>query len=219
MTGDQNDIASRIERMIPPWFGSSDNSPAINALVQGMSYALAFVYSLYAWAKLQTRVATMSGGWLDLAAGDYFGDGLRRFGNETDASYSRRIRLEVFRDRNTRNGIDHAVYDLTGNHPTIYESFRPSGNACMGDVGFAMGTAGLLGSSQAPFQVIITTPAPTGYGIPGRPGIGDTLNGIGDTFSLAGPSDVVANGPASLDLATAIDRVRTAGITYYITLQ
>lgn len=216
MKGDQADQFARLQSLLPPWFGASDESPAVNAVLQGAAWALAFVYGLYAFALTQIRIATASGGWLDLIAVDYFGDDLRRFGSESDANYSRRIRLEILRQRNTRAGIDRAVFDLTANHPDIYEAFRPASCACLGTLGFALGAVGLLGSSGAPLEVIVATPAPTGYGVPNRPGWNDTLNGIQDTFSLSGDGDVVANGPTFTDVIKALERVRSAGVAYYI---
>jgi hypothetical protein len=215
-TGDSSDLLSRLQRLVPPWFGRSDLSPVVNSALQGVAWALSFAYSLYAFAVLQTRLATMNGGWLDLAAGDYFGDDLRRFGAEQDATYSRRIRLEVLRDRNTRNGIDRAVYDLTANHPTIFEAFRPADCGGLGTYSLVCGQAGGWGSAGAAFQVIVATPAPTGYGIPNLPGWDATTGGIDATFVLTNDTDFVANGPTPLNVLNALERVRTAGITYFV---
>lgn len=216
MTGDQDDIYARLRRLMPPWFGNEDDSPVVVAALQGAAWSLAFVYSLFQFAKLQTRIATSIGGWIDLASADYFGDQLRRFGFENDTSYSRRVRLEILRDRNTRNGIDRAVFDLTGNHPSIYEAFRPADCGGWGLPVFALGYTGAWGSFGAAAEVIITTPAPKGYGIPNRPGWNDTHGGVGDTFSLADDTDVVANGPTQADVLKALERVRTAGLLYYV---
>lgn len=214
--GDTTDLTSRLQRLVPPWFGRLDMSPAFAAGLQGAAWALSFVYSLYAFAVLQTRLATMSGGWLDLAAGDYFGDDLRRFGLEQDGIYSRRIRLEILRDRNTRNAIDRAVYDLTANHPAIFEAFRPADAGGWGTYALALGAVGAWGSADAAFQVIVVTPAPTGYGIPNLPGWDATTGGIDATFVLANDTDLVANGPTSLNVLNALERVRTASITYFV---
>lgn len=216
MTGDQADLYGRLKRLLPPWFGREDDSPVVGAFVQGVAAVLSYLYSLYAYAKLQTRFATMSGGWLDLGSGDFFGATLPRFGGEPDASYSRRIRLEVLRPRNTRTAIDRAVFDLTGNHPAIYEAWRPMDCGALGDPSFTLGFAGQLGSAGARFQVQITTPAPAGFGIPNRPGWGDPAGGLEGTFSLADPADVIANGPTPTDVLNALERVRTAGRTYYV---
>lgn len=217
MTGDQADLTARIKSVLPRWFGFEEGeNPVLNALVQGAAQALAFIRSLIAFAALQTRIATATGGWLDLIAADYIDGGLTRFAGETDAQYSRRIRLEVLRDRNTRYAIDRAVFDLTGNHPTIYEGWRPATCGGLGSPSLSLGTTGRLGSSGAPAEVIVTTPAPRGYGIPGRPGWGNTVGGWGSVFSLASASDVIAPGPTPFDMIAALERVRTEGITLYV---
>lgn len=216
MTGDQDDLFSRIWSVLAPWFGDPTTSPVIAAAVQGAAWALAFIYSLYAFAKAQTRFATMSGGWLDLGAGDFFGDRLPRFGGEPDSSYARRIRLEVLRDRNTRNAIDRAVFDLTGDHPTVFEPWRPADCGCLG-VDMWLGGPSLLGTPTAPFTVYITTPAPKGFGIPNLPGLDDAAAGLDSTLTLADAADTIANGPTPADVLDALERVRTAGRTYYVT--
>lgn len=214
MTGSQDDVYARLKQTLPPWFGREDDSPSVNALMQGAAWVLSFLYSLFLFAKLQTRFATMTGGWLDLGAGDYFGGALRRFGSEPDSSYGRRIRLEVLRPRNTRTGIDRAVYDLTGNHPTIFEPWRPADVGCIG-VSMWVGY-GMPGTPTAPNTVYITTPAPRGFGIPNVPGLDDSLTGIEATLALADTADVIANGPTPTDVLNALERCRTAGRTYLV---
>jgi hypothetical protein len=214
MIGDQADCYARLKQNLPPWFGREDDSPAFNALVQGAAWVLSFFYSLYLYAKLQTRFATMTGGWLDLGASDYFGEALHRFGGEPDGVYSRRIRLEVLRPRNTRTGIDRAVFDLTGNHPAIYEGWRPADIGCVGAT-LWVGTVP-IGTPTAPNTVYITTPAPRGFGIPNVPGLNDSLTGLESTFALADAADTIANGPTPTDVLNALERVRTAGRTYFV---
>lgn len=217
MTGDQDDVHARLRQVLPPWFGREDDSPVLSALLEGAAWVLSYFYSLFAFAKLQTRIATASGGWLDLASGDFFGQRLRRFGGELDAIYSRRIRLEVLRDRNTRNGIDRAVFDMVGRHPTIFEGFRPADCAAWGiPQTFGCGVYGAYGSVSAPFQVIITVSPPRGYGIPNRPGWNDVAGGLDATFTLASELDVQASGPTQPDLLDAIERVRSAGVVYFV---
>lgn len=216
MTGDQDDLYARLKRLAPPWFGREDDSPVLTALLQGAAWALSFAYALFAFAKLQTRIATATGGWLDLASGDFFGEQLRRFGGELDPIYSRRIRLEVLRDRNDRNGVDRAVFDLTGGHPLVFEAFRPADCGGLGDPSFAWGVTGRYGSSQAAFQVLITAAPPRGYGVPDRPGWDDPAAGVEFSFSLASDLDVVANGPTQADVLAALERVRSAGVTYFV---
>lgn len=218
MIGDIDDTSARLRRLLPPWFGREDDSPAVSALLQGAARILAHVYSLWAFAKLQTRIATSTGGWLEMAAADYIG-AFPRFAGEDDAKYSRRIRLEVLRDRNTRNAIDRAVYDLTGAHPDIYEAWRPGDCGGYGTPGLAYGMAGRYGSRRAPFEVIVSVPEPQNYGIPNRPGYGAALAGYGmPTWAYADDADIMGSGPTLADIYAGLERVRTAGVTYYVRL-
>lgn len=216
MTGDQADIEARLLAVIPPWFGSPEERPVVGALVSGTASLLAWVYQLYLFAKLQTRLATATGGWLDLAAADFF-TSFPRFQGETDRPYSRRIRLEVLRDRNTRHAIDRQVYDLTQDHPEVYEAWR--GGCCggWGTPGMAYGLVGRWGSGGAPGETIIITPDLANYGIPNRGAWGTQLGGYGQgNFSWVTDDDTVGSGPTRNDFLAALDRIRTEGCTYYV---
>jgi hypothetical protein len=217
MVGDQDDITGRLKRLLPPWFGPDGAFPAVEAFAAGAAKVLAGIYDLWAFAKLQTRIATSTGGWLELTAADFI-DAFPRFPGESDAAYSRRIRLEIFRPRNTRRGIDRAVFDLTGDHPDIFEAWRPGDCGGYG-VPSAMGygVAGLYGSGGARFEVIVSTPQLRNYGIPNRPGYGATFIGYGGpTWGYADDNDLVGSGPKIADVLAALKRVRMAGITYYL---
>jgi hypothetical protein len=126
MTGDEADVAARLKRMLPPWFGQSGGTiPVIDAVFAGAAWALAFVYQLYSYAKLQTRLSTATDGWLDLAAEDFFGDQLPRKAGEADAAYSARIRAALLAPSNTTAAISGAVTSIVGATPRITEPWRP----------------------------------------------------------------------------------------------
>lgn len=216
MIGDTDDMASRLLAALPPWFGGTDEHPVLDALLQGVGWLLSFLFGRYLFAKLQTRLATATGGWIDLAAYDFFGTNLPRLNGEDDTKYSRRVRLEVFRDRNTRNAIDRAVYDLLGVHPRLLEPWNPLDTNGLGCPQFALGRSGRLGSITAPYMMQIEFPYPQNYGIPARPGLGDPQGGLGNVFSLADQSDMVGVGASIEDVFAALERVRMAGITYYV---
>lgn len=216
--GDQNDVAGRIWGLLPSgWFGRRGDSPIVEALAQGGGWALSNSFSLYAAAKALTRIATMTGGWLEFAAGDYF-DQFNRLSGEGDTSYARRIRLEVFRPRNTRYAIDRAVFDLTATHPTIVETWRPGDCGGWGTTAFAFGGPGIYGSRATSYDVLIFTPQPTNYGIPNRGGWGSYVGAYGTpaNFSFADANDIVGSGASQADILSALERVRTAGITYWV---
>ncbi|MGZ5029017.1 MAG: phage head spike fiber domain-containing protein [Methylobacter sp.] len=123
MTGDQSDISKRIKALIPPWLG--DVTPYLDSLIQGMAYTGSFVYSLIAYAKLQTRIKTATDGWLDMISADFFGSALPRQANQSDTSFRNRIIINLFRERATRAGIVKVLQDLTGRTPVIFEPLRP----------------------------------------------------------------------------------------------
>src|SRR5579859_916172 len=155
-TGDTQDIASRIFRWLPARWFPTDQRTLIQAIVNGLAAGLASIYSMIAYVALQVRIATATDGYLDLIAGDFFGNRLPRIAGELDPLYSARIRREIMRERVTREAIDRIIYDTTGNHPVIIELNRVS------DIGgwrqgFAWGV-GSYGSKGAPFQVFVTTP-------------------------------------------------------------
>jgi hypothetical protein len=56
-TGDTSDITARLKGALPArWFG--DTAPIRDALLTGWATAHSFLYSLYLYAKLQTRILT-----------------------------------------------------------------------------------------------------------------------------------------------------------------
>lgn len=217
--GDQDDILARLKKTLPSsWFGPEGEFPAIEAFLYGAAWVGARIFEFYAYAKLQTRIATQTGGWLELTSADFFDD-LRRLPAEADPKYSRRIRLEVFRDRNTRHAIDRAVFDLTGVHPDIYEAWRAGDCGGLGTGSLALGVAGRLGSRTAPtFEVFISMPTLQNYGIPNWPGLGSPVAGLGFGFALASDEDIQGSGPSFNDILAALERVRTSSITYYVRL-
>jgi hypothetical protein len=218
-TGDQTDIYTRLRRVLVPWFGADATiSPKISALLQGFASAFSGIYLLIAFARLQARIATSTGGWLELSAYDYLGAGFGRFVGETDTLYSLRIRREILRDRVTRPAIVQAVKDLVGATPTIFEPFSTIDCGGYGGAGLAYGRAGLYGSRAAPYEVWVTTPYPQGYGVPNRGGWGSGTGGYGaGNFSFLDDTLAVGSGATWIDVLAALERVRAAGVTIYVT--
>lgn len=215
MNGDQADIAGRLRKGLPrSWFGRGNSpTPVLDALLMGMAAAFVPIFDLIAFVRLQSRITTATGGWLDLAAYDYFGDRLPRFAGEGDRAYSVRIRREVFRRRNTRQAIIDVVRDLTGRVPdSVFEGWHPQHLSGYGTPRLAYGRVGTYGSTTAPFQTIVTMPLPQGYGIPNRPGWGSRRGGYGGTiFAFISESMLEGSGPTQTDILLALDNVRAAG--------
>jgi hypothetical protein len=94
-TGDTTDVLGRLKAVLPRWFGGA--SPILDALLTGLATASAFIYSLYGYAKLQTRILTASDGWLDMVAADFFGTTLQRKASQTDSSFRAAIIANLLR--------------------------------------------------------------------------------------------------------------------------
>lgn len=155
-TGDQNDVTGRLQALLPArWFVGS--TPVLNAVLAGIAALLSQIYSLYAYAKQQSRILTSSGAFLDLVAGDYFGSGLPRMASETDAAYLARIQANLFVKRVTRPAMSAALTTLTGNPPTIFEPMNPADTGCFSTPA-SNGYFGVAraGSMALPFTAFIT---------------------------------------------------------------
>lgn len=218
MTGDEIDLLSRLKRFLPRWFGyRSDPTPVLDSLLGGFAAALSFLHAMAEFVKAQARIATSTGGWLELTAYDFFGNDFPRISAEVDASYSRRIRQETLRPRNTREAYVRAVYDLTGDIPHVWEGFHGPTLGGYGNPSLAYGAAGYYGSDNAMGVVIVTTPRPRGLGIPYRGGWGSGVGGYGTgNFSFAGDEDIQGRVATEADILNAIARVHSAGITVLV---
>jgi hypothetical protein len=124
-TGDTADIFSRLKRLLPVgWFG--DTNPILDAALWGCATAQAWAYTLYLYAKDQTRIKTATDGWLDLISLDFFGNALMRYANQSDPNFRNRILINLFRERTTRPAMEKILFDLTGRAPIIIEPGRPA---------------------------------------------------------------------------------------------
>jgi hypothetical protein len=117
MTGDQTDILGRIKGQLPPWFGIGA-TPILDALLVGVAWAMAWVYSLYAYAVLQVRLATATDGFLDMFAWDFFGPVLVR-GDDDDTTFRRKITTSLMKERVTAAATIAILQQLTGATATI----------------------------------------------------------------------------------------------------
>jgi hypothetical protein len=189
MTGDQDDIKRRIASLLPPWFGAGDN-PLRDGLLNGAAWALAQVYDLYAYAKLQTRIATATEAWLDLISADFFGSSLPRKAAEVDASFRARILLNLFREKATRHALSETLLKLTGTRPIIFEPARPLDTGAYNSPIWGYRARGGYGTLLAPFNAFVTVYMPPSSGIPlvagyGIPAGGYNMNSRADYATLA----------------------------------
>lgn len=124
-TGDSANFLTRLKRVIPKrWF--KIEAPNRDAVFGGITDALAWIYSLNAFVKLQTRLATATGQFIDLFSYDYLALTQRRRVAENDTVYAARVKKELLRERVTRAGMIGAITDFAGSTPTIIESWNPN---------------------------------------------------------------------------------------------
>lgn len=218
--GDQQDIYRRLRGYLPPWFGDEAETPIINGLLQGLAYGGAYVHSLYAYARLQTRILTATDGWLDMIAADFFGSTIQRKANQSDASFRGTIILNLFRERATRNGMVKVLQDLTGRTPTIIEVTRPADTGAYGAPNSGYGVAGAYGSLLMPYQCFVIAYRPLGTGIPNVAGYGVSTGGYGqpsqaDYAALASIQGAVTDA----DIYAAIEATRPVGTTVWAAIQ
>lgn len=208
-TGDQQDIYKRIRSQLPPWFGDQASSPILNALLQGLAYALAYFYSLLDYGRLQTRIKTATDGWLDMIAADFFGSALLRAANQPDASFRNRILINLFRERATRAAIVKVLQDLTGRTPTIIEPMRPLDTGVYGGPNIGYGVAGAYGSMVMPFQAFVIAYRPAGTGVPNVAGYGYSTGAYNTASQEEYASLSMIQGAVSdADIYAAIDSVK-----------
>jgi hypothetical protein len=207
--GDQQDIYRRLRGYLPPWFGDEANTPVVNGLLNGLAYAGAYVYSLIAYSRLQTRIKTATDGWLDMVAADFFGDTLLRAANQSDESFRARIILNLFRERATRLGLIKVLQDLTGRTPVVIEPTRPADTGAYGVPTSGYGYAGSYGSMSMPFQAFVIAFRPSGTGIPNVAGYGIST-GAYSTPSQADYASLsmIQGGVTDADIYAAIDSVK-----------
>lgn len=217
-TGDRKDVFSRLKGLLPSrWFGSStDSVPYIDAVLTGIGNALSFIYALYGFAKLQTRILTATGGWLDVISADFYGAALPRQTGETDASFRSRILANLFREKGTRHAIVLTLTQLTGRPPIIIEPTRPADCGGYGAPNCGYGVAGAYGSLQLPYQAFIIAFRPfSAEGLAGMGGYGTPAAG----YSVAGgysSLSLITAGVSDAAIFAAVDAVKPAGTIAWV---
>lgn len=219
MIGDKDDIVHRQRVVLPPWFPDLERAPILKALLSGVGGALAFVYDLYTYAQLQTRIKTATGGWLDLIGWDFFAGRFVRRNGEVDDSWRVRIVKEILRPRQTKAAIEQALTDLTSRKPLVLEFFNP---ADMGgyDVpigGYGVGT--LYYGDLVPNRIFITAYRAPTQGVPNAGGY-DTYNAGYDTGIQEYVDPSFVSGPITdADIYRTIAETTAAGIVPWTALQ
>lgn len=227
-TGDASDVFSRLKGALPQrWFGStSDSMPVVDSILAGISTGLAFIYSLYIYAKAQTRIKTSSDGFLDLIAYDFFGSSIQRKANQSDASFLAVIQANLFAEKATRKGLSNILTTLTGRAPNIFEPNRPADVAIMGvptaggqnymgiQSSMYVGPA-RMGSLAVPFtaMVIVYRPAATGGSAGGAFADAPSWSALNTPLAQSYTNSLgyLNSGATDADIYQAIDQAKPAG--------
>jgi hypothetical protein len=171
MTGSQSDVISRLKAVLPTgWF--PDETPVLDTILAGLATGWSSLYALLAAVRIQSRVATATGQFLDGASADFFGSRLPRRNTELDDAFRIRIHQQLAREHATRAAVVSIVTDLTGKAPVIFEPARVSDTAGYATSGLAYGVAGAWGSLRLPFQIFVTAHRAQGVGIASVAGYG-----------------------------------------------
>jgi hypothetical protein len=211
MIGDTNDMLSRIKAMLPGrWFG--DATPVLDALLSGPAAAWSGLYALLGFVKLQSRLATATGVFLDIAAADYFGANLPRRNAETDAVFSQRLRANLIAPRATRAALTLALLNETGRAPVIFEPLNVSDTGGYNSGYLGYGVAGGWGSFSLPFQFFVKAYRPNASPVANAGGYGEGPGGYNKApmfyaslADVSGPvtdADIYAAANAVLPVAT-----------------
>lgn len=219
-TGDQNDLFNRLKGLIPSSWFAEGPTPNRDSGLQGVAFNLAWVYSVYTYTLLQSRLATMTGGWLDKFSLDFFGINLMRRTLEPDSAYRIRIQKELLRPRNTRAAIIQQLLDLTGNVATVREAWNPLDHGGYGQPNAGYGVAGSYGSLQFPCQVWVKAARSTASGIPNVAGYGSVASGYGAGNGQGCYGDISQITGAVTDamIYAAVAAIISAGITAWVAI-
>jgi hypothetical protein len=220
-TGDQADVQSRLSALFPWSWIPRAAAPLFMAILAGIASALSFDYTLLAYIRLQTRIATATDGFLDLIAWDFFGPNLLRANGQSDASFLASIKSAMFRERNTRNAVVSILTELTGRAPVIFEPWRPADSGGYRTNGLFYGAIGGYGSKNPNLQqqAFVTAYRPQGSGIPNIAGYGDPEAGYttGGQSMYASMSSIT--GITDADIYAAVDSVRPTCAILWVDIQ
>jgi hypothetical protein len=155
MKGDQADMVGRLRLTLPAgWF--SDSAGVLHGVLSGLAAAWVALYDLLAMVRLQSRLATATLGFLDLACIDYFGGRLSRRTAETDAVLRARLQRALGRTRGTRASLLDAAVE-TGHTAVVFEPARPADTGAYSTPGgLAWGVTGGWGSLAMPLECLVT---------------------------------------------------------------
>jgi len=154
MTGDQDDMRSRLRLTLPNrWF--ADVAPVLDGVLAGLGAAWAGLYGLLGLVRLQSRLLTATAGFLDLSAQDLFGGRLPRRAGEADDAFRARIGRALHRGRATRAALLAAAAEEGAGTVRVFEPAQPRDTGVYGGPGLGWGAAGGWGSLAMPLECLV----------------------------------------------------------------
>jgi len=191
MTGDTQDMLARLRLVLPArWFANA--APILDGLLTGLATAWSGLYNLLIYMQAQTRVATATGIFLDIASADYLGGQLPRRAGEADAAYSARIRANLLTPRATRASVVQTLSALTGRVPVVFEPLNAADTGGY-NVNLGYNARGGYGSMNLPYQFLLTAYRPNNTPVSNAGGYNDGPGGYNtgamlyaDTAQFAG---------------------------------
>lgn len=222
MTGDQNDVTSRFLRWLPQGWFPSITGTRVYALAAGFGSILATIFGMVAYAKAQTRIATTTDGFLDLASQDYLGANLPRLLGESDTAFSARIRANIFLKANTRSAVQNALETVTGAPVRMIEPWQPNDNARYGNSFYGynrLARPGQYANGNQRYSGLIECSLPiAGGGGRARRGYGGSFYTNGPTYASPAGSFYSQDPPsAGEDLVfNAINRLKVYGTHIFV---
>jgi hypothetical protein len=212
------DLDQRQSKVLPAgWFPPSlTDTPVLRAVLAMPQAVGVWLLSFLDYVQAQTRLGTTSGGWLDLAALDYFGLRIRRRIGQSDAALRARIVAELLRRRSSREAMRQMLLELTGMEPRIFEPSRPADTgAWNGPAGY--GVAGAWGTMELPATAFIDVYRSPAAGIPYVAGWGEAPWGWNEPSRGRWSSlDDIAGALTDADILSSINSTRAAGVIIWV---
>lgn len=217
MIGDASDVFERLWRVMPRWFGRDHGAtPVADALLTGPATALSDVHGLYTYAAQQTRIATATGGWLDLISRDFFGSDIARLPTQGDDSFRAVIDSELFRPKATRPAIVEVLTALTGQAPRVFEPGRAADTGAYDVGGCGYDVAGGWGLQDPQAQLFVEVARPRVPGVPNVSGYDKSAGGFDTASALEWNGSANQIEVTDAAIYAAIRRVKAAGVTVWV---
>lgn len=209
--GDTANIITRLRAVLPPWFPTV--APILNGVLTGFATNASWIYSLYSFAKLQTRIHTAFGAFLDLIAWDYLGPSFNRRTGESDTSFQGRIVAFLLLPKNTVVGITNMLFALTGRTPAIIEPAIGTGGWDQTSV-LAFDVAGCWSGSS----LMITAFRPPGQGVPSVDGFDGGAGGFDAGAIEWADVGFITGQVTDTEITARVRQWVAAGVNYTLTI-